>query len=345
MAMPPASLSIGTRLVGEGHPCFVVAEVASAHGGSAETARAMLDAAFQMGADGIKFQIFRSELLVVRLHPQRRDFDAIELTEKEWRTLLRAARASGLAVLAEAFDAPSLELAREEGAQAYKVHTTDMENPDFIRAVAGLGQPVLFATGGVPEGALHEALALVGEGPVALLHGFQTFPTPVEEIRFTELRRFKERHRVPVGFLDHTDGSSAFALVAPALAAAHGADLVEKHFTLDRSQKGYDYQSSLNPEEFHRMVELLRQAERARGDAAPGESEAADRYHRGMARSIVAGTLIPRGEVLTAEMLVFKRTDARFDAGLSPRQTSRVIGRRAVRPIQADETIREEMLE
>jgi sialic acid synthase SpsE len=93
------------------------------------------------------------------------------------------------------------------------------------------------------------------------------------------------------------------------------------------------------------MVELLRQAEAARGDGASGQSEAARRYHAMMARSIVAGALIPRGEVLTAEMLVFKRTDSRFEPGFPPREAHRVIGRRASRPIQADETIRDEMLE
>jgi sialic acid synthase SpsE len=220
-----------------------------------------------------------------------------------------------------------------------------MENPDFIRAVAGTGKPLLFATGGVPEDAVREALEIVGGGPVALLHGFQTFPTPVEEIRFRELVAWKDRYRVPVGFLDHTDGGSAFAILAPALAAAWGANLVEKHFTLDRSAKGYDYQSSLDPGDFHRMVELLRLAERAGGDAVARESEGAHRYHRRMARYIVAGGLIPRGQVLSAEMLAFKRTDERFDAGFPPREAHRVIGRRASRPIQADETIREEMLE
>src|SRR6185369_7019427 len=220
--MKPTTLTLGARGVGEGHPCFVLAEVASAHGGSADTALKMLEAAFKMGADGIKFQIFRSELLVVRRHPGRKDFDEIELTQKEWKKVLRAARASGLALLVEAFDAPSLALAAEEGADAYKVHSTDMENP------------------------VREAMGLVGDAPVGLLHGFQTFPTPVEEIRYRELETWKERYRVPVGFLDHTDGGSAFALVAPALAAAHGANLVEKHFTLDRSEKGYDYQSSLS---------------------------------------------------------------------------------------------------
>jgi N,N'-diacetyllegionaminate synthase len=343
--MKPASFALGPRHVGDGQPCFVLAEVASAHGGSVDSALRMLEAAFKMGADGIKFQLFRAELLVVRLHPLRRDFEQIELTEKEWRKVLRAARASGLALLVEAFDRPSLELAAEEGADGYKVHTTDMENPELIRAVGAQDKPVLFATGGVAEDAARDALELTGDTPAALLHGFQTFPTPVEEIRFRELAGWKDRYRLPVGFLDHTDGGSAFALVAPALAVAWGANLVEKHFTLDRSEKGYDYQSSLNPEDFYRMVELLRQAEAAAGDGPAAQSEAAHRYHRLMARHVVAGSLISRGEVLTADKLAYKRTDSRFDPGFAPRESHRVIGRRASRPIQADETIREDMLE
>jgi len=343
--MNPTTVSLGSRAVGDGAPCFVLAEVASAHGGSIDAALKMLEAAFKMGADGIKFQLFRSDQLVVRRHPGRKDFDTIELAAKEWRKLLKAARASGLTLLVEAFDEASLALAAEEGADAFKVHSTDMENPEFIRAVAATGKPMLFATGGVPEAAVREALAIVGGAPVILLHGFQTFPTPVEEIRFRDLATWKERYRVPVGFLDHTDGGSAFALVAPALAVAWGANLVEKHFTLDRSEKGFDYQSSLSPEDFYRMVELLRQAERAVGDAPAAESEGARRYHRTMARSIVAGALIKRGDVLTREMLAYKRTDVRFEPGFPPREADRVIGRRASRPIQADETIREDMLE
>jgi len=338
-------MTVGSRTIGEGQPCFVLAEVASAHGGAVDVALKMLEAAFQMGADGIKFQLFRADRLVVQRHPARKDFEQIELTEKEWHKVLRAAHGSGLALFVEAFDPPSLALAAEEGTDAYKVHTTDMENPEFIRAVGELRRPVFFATGGVPESAVGEALDLLGASAVGLLHGFQTFPTPIEEIRFRDLPWWKNRYHVPVGYLDHTDGGSSFALVAPALAAAWGADLVEKHFTLDRSEKGFDYQSSLNPEDFYRMVELLRQSERAQGDGSRGESEGAVRYHRLMARSIVAGSLIPRGQVLTVEMLAFKRTDGRFEPGFPPREAHRIIGRRAARPIQADETIREEMLE
>jgi N,N'-diacetyllegionaminate synthase len=340
-----AVLEVGARTVGEGHPCFVLAHVGSAHEGSGDTALRMIEAAFKMGADGILFEVFRSEHLVVRRHPERCLLDEVELGAREWKRVLGAAKASGLAVLVEPLDLPSLELAAEAEADGFQVHGTDMENPEFIRAVGGRRRPVLLAIGGVPEAAVREATGLLGGAPAGFVHGFPSSPAPPEELCFRDIDTWKERYRVPVGFRDLTDGGSAFALVAPALAVAHGADFVEKHFTLDRTRKGHDYQSSVSPEDFYRMVELLRQAERAEGDSPRGESEGAVRSRRLLARSIVAGALIPRGEVLTAPMLAYKRTDARYPPGFPPKEAHRVIGRRAARPIQADETIREDMLE
>jgi sialic acid synthase SpsE len=338
-------LGLGTRTMGEGQPCLVVALVGSAHDGTADIALRMIDAAFKMGADAIQFQIFRADTLVVRRHPARKELDAVEISPRDWRRVLKAARASGLAVLAEVFDRPSLDLAAEAAVDALQVHTTDMENPELIRAVAAVARPVVLSVGALPEAAVREAMDLTGE-KVALLFGSPSSPVPVEAIRFRELPALKERHRVPVGFLDQTDGGSAFALLSPALAAAHGASFVEKRFALDRrSRKRRDDTAALSPEDFYRMVELLRQAERAGGEAAPEEAPEAERERRAVARSIVAGTLIGRGEVLTAPMLAFKRTDARAAPGYPPREAHRVIGRRAARPIQADETIREDMLE
>ncbi|HSB60800.1 MAG TPA: N-acetylneuraminate synthase family protein [Vicinamibacteria bacterium] len=340
--MKKPALTLGTRTLGEGQPCLVVALVASAHEGSADTALRMIEAAFKMGADAIAFQVFRAECLLVRRHPMRKDLEAVELDDREWRRVLEAARASGLAVLAEAFDAPSIERASEAGVHALQVHAGDLENPELVRAAAAVRRPVFLSAGGRPDALVREAFDLAGE-EVALVHGPTGTPAPAEEMRLREIAAGKERYRVPVGILDASDGGSAFALVAPALAAAHGADFVEKHFTLDRSRKGHDYAASLSPEEFYRMVELLRQAERARGELSPAlEARGVLRAQR---RSIVAGTLIARGEVLAAPMLAFKRTDDRLDPGLSPREAHRVIGRRAARPIQAEEIIREDMLE
>ena len=253
--------------------------------------------------------------------------------------MLAAAKASGLAVVAEAFDAASRDLATEAGFDAFQSHPTDLDNPELLRSLASAGRPLFVGASGADEPSVRDALAAAGL-QAALVVGSPAAPAAAEELRLGELGALRERYRVPVGLLDPTDGGSAFALLVPALAAAHGADFVLKRLTLDRARKGRDWAAALSPEDFYRMVELLRQAERARGDGEVLSPRAAAR-----GRSIVAAGLIGRGDVLTAEMLRFKRTDERFERGLAPVEAHRVIGRRASRPIQADETIKEDLLE
>jgi sialic acid synthase SpsE len=337
--MKTATLALGGRMLGEGQPCLVVAHVGTAHEGDVDAALRLIDAAFQSGADAIAFPLFRAQDLLARRHPERKDLEAAELGAREWRKVLAAAKASGLAVVAEAFDTASRDLAAEAGVDAFQAHPTDLDHPDLLRALAVTARPLLLGAGGAEDPLVRDALDAAGDA-VALVLGPPAAPAAAEELRLRELGALRERYRVPVGLLDATDGGSAFALLAPALAAAHGADFVEKRLVLDRTRKGRDWAAALSPEDFYRMVELLRLAERARGE---GEAPSPRGAARG--RSIVAAALIGRGDVLTAEMLRFKRTDERFERGLAPVEAHRVIGRRAARPIQADETIREDMLE
>jgi len=337
--MKRAMLALGGRLLGEGQPCLVVAHVGTAHEGEADAALRLIEAAFQAGADAIAFPIFRAIDLLARRHPERKHLEAAELSPREWKKVLAAAKASGLAVVAEAFDAASRELATEAGVDAFQSHPTDLDNPELLRALASAGRPLFVGASGADEPSVRDALA-AGGLQAALVVGSPAAPAAADELRLGELGALRERYRVPVGLLDPTDGGSAFALLVPALAAAHGADFVLKRLTLDRARKGRDWAAALSPEDFYRMVELLRQAERARGDGEVLSPRAAAR-----GRSIVAAGLIGRGDVLTAEMLRFKRTDERFERGLAPVEAHRVIGRRASRPIQADETIREDLLE
>lgn len=332
-------LALGVRLLGQGQPCLVAAHVGHAHEGRVDDALRLIEAAFQAGADAIVFSLFRADELLVRRHPERRELESLELPERQWRRVLEAARGSGLAVVAEALDRPSLELALAAGVDALQSHAGDVDHPELLRALATAGRPLLLAAGCAGLPLLRETVSVATSG-VAVLLGPADAPAPVEELRLAEIPVLREQLRVSVGLLDPTDGGSAFALVAPALAAALGAELVEKRLVLDRSRKGRDSAAALAPEELYRSVELLRQGERARGEAAPrGPGE----LTRG--RSIVAAGLIGRGEVLTLERLRFKRADERLGRGLSPSDAQRVIGRRASRPIQADEAIREDMLE
>ena len=337
------ALALGGRPLGEGQPCLVVAHVGIAHEGKAETALRLIESAFQAGADAIAFSVFRAAELLVRRHPERRELEAAELAPKDWKRVLEAARASGLAVVAEVFDLAARDLALEAGIDAFQTHPTDLDHPELLRVVGASGKPVFVGAAAAPEPLLREAIEATGT-EVALVLGPCATPSTTEELRLGEIATFRDRHRVPVGLLDPTDGGSAFALVAPALAAAHGAAFVEKRLVLDRSRKGRDWAAAVSPDVFYRLVELLRQAERARGDGE-GVPAAGAASSPSLGRSIVAASLIGRGDVLTADMLRFKRTDERFCRALAPREADRVIGRRAARPIQADETIREDMLE
>jgi sialic acid synthase SpsE len=335
--MKTARLALGSRSLGEGQPCLIAAHVGTAHEGEADTALRLIEAAFQAGADAIVFPVYRAAELLARRHPERREMEQAELGTREWRKVLAAATASGLAVVAEVYDLAGRDLAAEAGVDGYQAHPSDLDHPDLLRALAEAGRPLLLGAGGATDAQVREALDAAGGAP-ALLLGPATVPAAPEELRLGELDAARDRFRVPVGLLDGTDGGSAFALVAPALAAAHGADFVLKRLTLDRSRRGRDWAAALSPEDFYRMVELLRLSERSRGDA---ESPAG----RQRGRSIVAASLIGRGDVLTRETLSFKHTDGRFARGLAPAEAHRVIGRRAARPIQADETITEDMLE
>jgi len=250
-SMRPTVFPLGTRQIGEGQPCFVLAEVASAHGGSCDRALRMIESAFKMGADGIKFQMFRADLLVVHRHPSRKDFDAIELTEKEWRKLLAAARSSGLTLLVEAFDRPSLELA-----PSTTWTPTRSTRPTWRTRVhpggGSRGQACALRHRGVPEDAVREALDLVGSSPVALLHGYQTFPHPSRRSAFASCRHGRSATTSPSA--SWTTPTAARLRPRGACARRRVGRRPGGEALHARPQReGYDYQSSLSPEDFYRM--------------------------------------------------------------------------------------------
>jgi sialic acid synthase SpsE len=249
-----------------------------------------------------------------------------------------------LPVLAEVFDRTSLSIGERHRVAAYKIHSTDTENPELIRAVAATGKPLLFSTGGSDlgkvEGALLEARR-EGNEQAILMHGVQNFPTRIEDSHLRFIGTLKSSFGLPVGFQDHVDGGSPMARILPALALAFGADLVEKHITLDRSARGFDFESALDPAPFREMVELLRQTEKAAGGSEAPAGESAAAYHRLMRRAVVSREKISKGAPLRREQVSFLRNET----GLAPLEAARLFGRAARRDIEAWEPLTEELFE
>lgn len=339
-----SSITVSNRQIGDGANCFVLAEVASAHQGEPAEALELARAAQRAGADAVKFQLFAAEELIAPTDSRFPTFRQIEIAPREWERILDEARGMGLPVLADIFDRPSLSIGEKGGVTAYKIHSTDMENPEFIRAVAATGKPMLLSTGGsgldTVEAAI-EATTSEGNREIVLLHGVQNFPTKVEDSHLRTIQTLKRRFGVPVGFLDHVDGGSLMAKLLPALAVAFGADLVEKHITRDRQAKGFDYESSLEPEPFGDMVDLIRQSEVARGDEEMTLGENAHRYHQLMRRAVVSREALQKGEPLRAEQLALVRNEK----GVAPWEMPRLLGRKPRRDIPAWEPLTEELFE
>jgi N,N'-diacetyllegionaminate synthase len=337
-------VTLGARPVGDGEPAFVLAEVASAHQGDPAQAFALARAARVAGADGVKFQLFRAAELVAPTDTRFATFSKIELSEADWARVLKKAGELPLAVLADVFDAPSLTLGETHRVAAYKIHSTDMENPDFIRRAASTGKPLLLSTGGLGLGSVERALEAArseGNSQLIVLHGVQNFPTRIEDAHLRYLATLKATFGFPVGFLDHVDGGSPMARVLPALAVALGADLVEKHLTLDRKARGFDWESSLDPEPFRQMVELVREAERGFGSAVLKLEPSADRYHRLMRRAVLARVPLRKGEPLSPEHIALLRSED----GLAPCDAPRILGRKARGDIPAWTPLVEEFFE
>ncbi len=308
---------------------YIVAEIASAHEGDPALARRLFELAAGTGADAVKFQIFRRDALISRFHPKFESFGQIEIAAETWREILAEYRGASVAIWVEAFDEPSLDLAEGSGSvSGYKLPTSDIANLRFLAAAAHTGKPLHLAVGGATDAEIAAALGVISpltQARVTLMHGFQSYPTRIEDMKLARLPALKQRFGLPVGFADHTDASAREqARTLPAMALAAGAEVIEKHVTDDRSRKGRDHFSALEPAEFADFTRFLRLVGTSLGDGGDALSPAETKYRYEMKRQAVAAGSLPRDHHLTAKDAVFKRTNR---AGLSESDVERLAGR------------------
>lgn len=342
------TVKIGSRLVGEGAPVFVIAEAGVNHNGDLRLARQLVEAAAEAGADAVKFQLFRAEALVgpetpkARYQVERDDkashlamLKALEL-RPEWLADLRdLARRCRIEFLCTPFDEESLDLLVRSGVPAVKVGSGELTNLPFLGKVGATGLPVILSTGMASMAEVREAFRVLERGPVRdagliLLHCVSSYPAEPRDSNLRAMVTLADTFRVPVGFSDHTLGWEVTAA-----AVALGAAVIEKHITLCRSLPGPDHGASLEPTEFRTMVQAVRTVESALGDGIkkpmPGEADVA----RVARRSVVAARPLQRGTMLTEDMLAVKRPGT----GIPPAELPRLLGRYLARDLQADEVI------
>jgi N,N'-diacetyllegionaminate synthase len=314
---------------------FIIAEAGVNHNGSLDLALQLVDAAKSSGADAVKFQTFRADLLATRSahkapYQQRTTADSesqfdmlrrLELDAAAHERLIEHSRKVGIQFLSSPFDRDSADLLATMNVPLFKIPSGEITNLPLLEHVGSKGRPVILSTGMSTLSEVEEAvhvLQAAGVTQLTLLHCVTEYPAPYAEVNLRAMQTLKDAFGLPVGYSDHTSGID-IAIAATAL----GAEVIEKHFTLDRSLPGPDHAASLEPGELRHMVAAIRHVEAALGDGikAPAHCELPN---ISVARkSVVAAHSLSAGHQLAIGDLDIKRPGA----GLAPKLLPVLIGR------------------
>jgi N,N'-diacetyllegionaminate synthase len=327
---------------------FVIAEAGVNHNGSLDLALQLVDAAKASGADAVKFQTFRADQLATRSahkapyqerttansESQFEMLQRLQLDAAAHRRLIHHCRNAGIQFLSSPFDTQSADLLATMDVPLFKVPSGEITNLPFLQHLARKNRPLILSTGMSTLGEVEEAvqvLQVAGAIQLTLLHCVTEYPAPYDQVNLRTMQTLKLAFGLPVGYSDHTSGIE-IAIAAVAL----GAEVIEKHFTLDRSLPGPDHSASLEPIELQQMVTAIRHVEAALGSGikAPALCELPN---ISVARkSVVAARTLPAGHQLATGDLEIKRPGN----GLAPKLLPTLIGRTLRASVTKDEIIK-----
>ena len=263
---------VGERMVGPGHPCYVIAEIGINHNGSLETAKQLIDVAVESGCDAVKFQkrtvdvVYTAEELA---RPRENPFGptngdlkrALEFGHDAYREIDRHCRTKGIAWFASCWDEASVDFIEKFEPPCYKIASASLTDDALLRHHAAMRRPIILSTGMSTIEQIQHAAETLATDDLILLHCNSTYPAKLEELNLRALQTFQRMFEAPVGYSGHEVG-----LPTTLAAVALGAAVVERHVTLDRAMWGSDQAASLEPAGLKRLVRDIRAIERALGD-------------------------------------------------------------------------------
>lgn len=334
-------MKIGNREIGPGTPAYIIAEMSANHAGSIENAKKIIHAAKEAGADCVKIQTYTADTITIDcdkpyFHIGEGTWNGENLyqlyqkayTPWEWQAeLKKEAESIGLDFFSTPFDKTSVDFLEEIGVGFYKIASFEIVDIPLIKYVASKGKPIIMSTGMSTIGEIEDAVNAVrsqGNERLALLRCASAYPAITDEMNLMTMKNMAEVFHVPVGLSDHSMGS-----VGAVAAVALGANIIEKHFCLDRAIENPDSSFSMNPEEFAQMVKDVRQAEKAIGRVSYGATEQ-EKSNVTFRRSIFCVKDIKKGEKLTEENIRVIRPGH----GMKPKFYEDILGQVALTDIE-----------
>ena len=338
-------IRIGSKLVGERRPVFIVAEAGVNHNGSVRLAKKLIDMAKNAGADAVKFQMFSAEKLVTKTaakaayqkkvlgKTQYEMLKKLELSKNDFRALKKHAEKLGIIFLVSPFDEEAVDFLDEIGVPAFKVASGELTNLPFLDYVARKNKPIILSTGMSTLPEIKEAVNTIKKTEnkkIILLHCVSNYPAKLEDSNLKAIQTMKKIFNLPIGYSDHTLG-----IAACIAAAALEACLIEKHVTLDKNLPGPDHKASIDSDELRELIQRVREVEKVLGSAEKKPAKSEIEIKLIARKSIVAKTNIKKGTAIARAMLTYKRPGD----GLAPKFLGKVVGKVARADIKKDEKI------
>lgn len=329
---------------------LIIAEAGVNHNGDIQQAKRLIDAAADAGADYVKFQTFKASKLVTK-SAERADYQndntgdgdsqyemlkKLELSEDVHQELIEYCNSRNINFLSTGFDLDSLDFLDGIGINLFKIPSGEITNLPYLQKIASFGKQVVLSTGMASMNEVKEAFNVLNEGglsndDISIVHCNTEYPTPMGDVNLNAMNAIGEELDVNIGYSDHTLG-----IEVPIAAVALGAKVIEKHFTLDRNLPGPDHRASLEPDELKKMVDSIRNIEKAIAGSGKKEPSPSEVKNKAVARkSIIATKAIKKGEEFTETNLGIKRPGT----GISPMRWNEILGKNANRDFQDEELI------
>ena len=297
----------------------IIAEIANSHQGSPKIAIEIANKAIDSGADAIKFQMYTADDLLVSSHKRYQHFKNQSFSKKDWEYIFSSLDfTKNTKVYLDIFGFESFSISQHFNIHGYKLHLSDLRNIPLIKLLASTGKDILLGSGGATLEEIDNTIKTIkniSDNKITVLHGFQAYPTKIED---TNLERLKHFHyyfgnNINLGISDHIDGDNFFSKVLPMIALGYGINVVEKHVTVNRDEKGIDYYSSLDIPDFKDFVILFRESEKAIGSTEKYSDDELN-YRKSVIKKWFCNKDLKEGDIVKEQDLIMKRDDSKSES-------------------------------
>lgn len=323
---------------------FIIAEAGVNHNGSIELAKKLIDIAIEAKVDAVKFQTFKTENEVSKIaqkaqyqkettNSEESQFDLVKRLELPFEAFIELqnyCKDKGIIFLSTPFETESAKFLASLNMPYLKIPSGEITNLPLLRQINSYKTKVILSTGMSTLEEVGDAINALKDCDISLLHCTTEYPCPYRDVNLKAIQTMKDKFNLPVGYSDHTEG-----IEVPIAAVAMGAEIIEKHFTIDKNMQGPDHKASLDPKELTEMVKAIRNIEKATGDGIKKPSPSEIKNIDVVRKSIIAKRAIKKNEILSEENLTTKRPGN----GISPMKWDEIIGQISQKDYEEDSLI------